>query len=275
MNENEHLCDYGCGQVAVFQCKNGKWCCSSVISKCPAQRNNMSKKTKHRHAVDQQSFLNAVKLDCNDNHICSYGCGKPASYRFGNGKYCCQSSYVKCPAIIGRSRLKIRDAWKNGSYDNTDFKSKDPNKLKRSIITRQKISKTLSQKTVLHDKAAGRCKRYVIENNQHTEFSVQGTWEFNIAKRMNNDQIFWIRRSPLKYLKDGNIHYYHPDFFIPSKNIYVEVKGYFSEENRVKMNLVIEYNPNVKIAFIDSVQYHLLMNQSSYSVFDVPFYTKR
>ena len=29
------LCDYGCGQEAKHQFKNGKWCCSSNLSKCP------------------------------------------------------------------------------------------------------------------------------------------------------------------------------------------------------------------------------------------------
>ena len=29
------LCEYGCGQEAVYQFKNGKWCCSENVSKCP------------------------------------------------------------------------------------------------------------------------------------------------------------------------------------------------------------------------------------------------
>jgi len=29
------LCDYGCGQKAKHQFKNGNWCCSSNIAKCP------------------------------------------------------------------------------------------------------------------------------------------------------------------------------------------------------------------------------------------------
>ena len=29
------LCDYGCGQEAHFQLKNGKWCCSRHPSSCP------------------------------------------------------------------------------------------------------------------------------------------------------------------------------------------------------------------------------------------------
>jgi len=38
------LCDYGCGQEAKHQLKNGKWCCSKSYNSCPEVRKNNSKK---------------------------------------------------------------------------------------------------------------------------------------------------------------------------------------------------------------------------------------
>ena len=38
----EHICDYGCGQEANHQFKNGKWCCSKSTMKCPAIREKFS-----------------------------------------------------------------------------------------------------------------------------------------------------------------------------------------------------------------------------------------
>ncbi len=38
MNNEQHLCDYGCGQIANYQFKNGKWCCSEYFVKCPKIR---------------------------------------------------------------------------------------------------------------------------------------------------------------------------------------------------------------------------------------------
>jgi hypothetical protein len=32
------LCEYGCGQEAKFQFKNGKWCCSKHFAKCPVMK---------------------------------------------------------------------------------------------------------------------------------------------------------------------------------------------------------------------------------------------
>lgn len=37
------------------------------------------------------------KLESNTEHICSYGCGQLAKYKFVNGKYCCENNYNKCP----------------------------------------------------------------------------------------------------------------------------------------------------------------------------------
>jgi len=43
-----HLCDYGCGQPAIHQFKNGKWCCNNKISMCKSlskKRGNSIKKS--------------------------------------------------------------------------------------------------------------------------------------------------------------------------------------------------------------------------------------
>lgn len=31
--------------------------------------------------------------------LCDYGCGQDAKYVFNNGKHCCESCSVKCPAV--------------------------------------------------------------------------------------------------------------------------------------------------------------------------------
>ena len=37
------ICDYGCGQEATHQFKNGKWCCNKVTQKCPGIKEKISK----------------------------------------------------------------------------------------------------------------------------------------------------------------------------------------------------------------------------------------
>ena len=38
-----HLCEYGCGQEAKYQFKNGKWCCSKNVQSCLVFRKKISK----------------------------------------------------------------------------------------------------------------------------------------------------------------------------------------------------------------------------------------
>lgn len=53
------LCEYGCGQEAKYQFKNGKWCCSKYYGSCPSQRkrNSLQKKKSHK---DSNSKYNSI-----------------------------------------------------------------------------------------------------------------------------------------------------------------------------------------------------------------------
>ena len=51
------FCDYGCGQEAKYQFKNGKWCCSNHSNKCPYYRKTVSKFQSNR-TIEHQEKLN-------------------------------------------------------------------------------------------------------------------------------------------------------------------------------------------------------------------------
>jgi hypothetical protein len=40
------FCEYGCGQEAKYQFKNGKWCCSKIWERCPGMRRKNSESKK-------------------------------------------------------------------------------------------------------------------------------------------------------------------------------------------------------------------------------------
>jgi len=59
---------------------------------------------------------------------------------------------------------------------------------------------------------------------------------------------------------------YNPDFQIPSNGIIVEVKGYFTPEDRAKMLKVIRDNPDLDIRFVFQANNKLSKNsQMRYS----------
>ncbi len=80
------LCEYGCGQEAKYQFKNGKWCCSNSHKSCLGF-------IKLRPKTRQKNKPEIIK---NNHYICEYGCNEIAKYKLKNGKYCCSTHWKKC-----------------------------------------------------------------------------------------------------------------------------------------------------------------------------------
>jgi len=95
-------------------------------------------------------------------------------------------------------------------------------------------------------------KRYIYKN-----ILMDSSWEVNIAKWMDNNGIAWERNKKLcLWWTDtlGNRRRYHPDFYIPSLNIYIDTKNsYLMIKDEFKIRKVIEEN---KITlFVGNVSY--------------------
>jgi len=50
------ICEYGCGQKATHQFKNGKWCCSKSQNSCPVVR----RKNSDTNKIKQSGVLNSM-----------------------------------------------------------------------------------------------------------------------------------------------------------------------------------------------------------------------
>lgn len=56
-------------------------------------------------------------------NTCEYGCGQEARFRLKSGKLCCSDKYWKCPSFLSRVSNGVKDAHKNGKYDNCQYKA--------------------------------------------------------------------------------------------------------------------------------------------------------
>ena len=86
--------------------------------------------------------------------------------------------------------------------------------------------------------------------------SMDSTWEVACARRLDELGIRWIRNPglKLKYITRGRrARNYIPDFYLPDHDVYIEVKGYWTEAARHKMKSVQERNP-VKIIILESLE---------------------
>ena len=112
---------------------------------------------------------------------------------------------------------------------------------------------------------------YKIKNIKNKEYTVRGLWEYNVALKLNQQNILWERNRFINYISNNIKKTYNPDFYLPITDEYIEVKGYFSEKDKIKMNLVVEQNNNIKIRFMKFEDYKKYINDSI-EIFNVPFY---
>ena len=85
--------------------------------------------------------------------------------------------------------------------------------------------------------------------------SMDSTWEVACANRLDELGIKWIRNPSLKlkYITRGRrARNYIPDFYLPDHDVYIEVKGYWTESARHKMKSVQTLN-SVKIIILESL----------------------
>lgn len=130
-----------------------------------------------------------------------------------------------------------------------------------SIESRQKISDKRAKliRTEYLDNPYAYVKWYKVKNIKNEEFSVRGHWEENVALQLNKLGIYWTKSDPIKYFNEYQ-HNYIPDLYVPSMDVYVEVKGRYSNANRIKMRLVTEQNPGKKIYFINNRKYRAFIH---------------
>ncbi len=89
-----------------------------------------------------------------------------------------------------------------------------------------------------------KCKRYNM-------FFYRGTYELDFIKFCENNNIEIIKPDKVKYSKDGKIHYYFPDFYIPKYNLLIEIKStYYFNLNKSTNLLKKEYSINSGYNFL-------------------------
>tara|TARA_Y100000310_G_scaffold156644_1_gene156068 strand:- start:12071 stop:12469 length:399 start_codon:yes stop_codon:yes gene_type:complete len=85
--------------------------------------------------------------------------------------------------------------------------------------------------------------------------SMDSSWEVACAQRLDELGIRWIRNPSikLKYTTRGRrARNYIPDFYLPDHDVYIEVKGYWTDAARHKMKDVLSRHP-VRIVILESL----------------------
>ena len=205
------------------------------------------------------------------NHVCNK-CGQPATYLSKRGLYWCDKIIVRCPAVKASNSAKHKGKynrskdyipWNKGLTKETDERVKQSSETyktnfeagKFKIIGHKHTLETRNKLSEIRSNYLDSCKAgfsdvgwYKITNLNGEEFTVRGTWERDFGNYLTDKKILWIRNKQLKYIQtDNSVHRYNPDFYLPDKDLYIEVKGYFSNKDKEKIKLVLtQHKINLK-----------------------------
>lgn len=164
-------------------------------------------------------------------------------------------SYRDLSRKYGMSQQSIANAKKRGDIitrtksEACKISSKHNRPSRMSFEARQKLSKRMSE-----NNPGGKSKWFEISGKK-----VQGTWERDLALYFDKHNIKWNRCTSIPYIIDGITRHYTPDFYLPETDIFVEVKGYWWGNDKIKMQLVIEQHNDKSFRIIEGGEFKKIM----------------
>ncbi len=243
---------------------------------CGKQFNIKSSYSNHFKHCKEKHDERENKLNCLNENLCFYGCGKPATTLLNNNKYCCSNNYNSCSALKEKNKRSHIGCYRNltkrrfWSKTNNTHPHKGKtyvelfgNEKAESIINKiSSVLKTIpnlgkggteeietERKRKLSEKIkqryangwmpkAGRCKKIKYTKKDNSIVSLDGSWELKVATYFDNNDINWTRNTKrFEYINlKGTKSYYTPDFYLIDDNKYIEVKGYETDLDRCKWN---------------------------------------
>lgn len=88
-------------------------------------------------------------------------------------------------------------------------------------------------------------------------YIMRSTWEVKYAQYLDANSIDWeYEKHKFKYYdNNGGPHYYFPDFYLPAKKKFIEVKGYMDDKSKFKIEECIkQHGIRIDILFKDDLK---------------------
>lgn len=205
-----------------------------------------------------------VKYKCRKRKFCSKICLNASLCGSGNPSYRktyrtkeTHPDWAKKISVTSKDR-EINKGDKNG-MKNIEVRKRQSKTRSYKFATdptwKENVSKSVKalwEKGVYDNVSVGKCKWYNHIKPDGTNIKLQGTWEVVFAKHMDKMHIEYdAHKGKIKYFQDGKERSYMPDFYIPSINLYVDVKGAFFDFLQFeKFNCIKKSNPEINIFLV-------------------------
>jgi hypothetical protein len=165
-------------------------------------------------------------------------CGKQTNFvSIGKG-YKNTCSY-KCSNVYGCEKSSKGNLKKYGVKRPSQLKE-FKEKSKQTCLDSYGVEYALQNNEIFKDQQK---TSFFVKNFQNTDLTYQGSYELDFLN--NFYEKIDIKKSPtIKYFFNKKIRVYYPDFFIPSKNLIIEIKSSYyynkyKEQNKEKEKAVV------------------------------------
>jgi hypothetical protein len=197
-------------------------------------------------------------------------CDKPSGWMANHSRWCKENpkrTEYKNGSLKAVAAMNL--AKKESGITNQYDKAKSEGKQIVSPLTNNNYWKgrkhTEKSKQLMKEKALSsphrRLRRGIIEYNG---IMLDSSWELELAKRLDECNITWIRPNPLPWIdKDGIIHNYFPDFYLPEYNLYLDPKNpqVIKVQNEKLKCLLSQYDNIVILNSLESCKNYNISNK--------------
>lgn len=78
-----------------------------------------------------------------------------------------------------------------------------------------------------------------VKNIDYNGTTLKGSWELVVAETLDHLHLTWTQPTTgIEYSYEDRTHLYFPDFYVPSLNVFIEVKGYERARDLAKWKAV-------------------------------------
>lgn len=162
------------------------------------------------------------------------------------------------PIISEETKLKLSIKTKE---HNKIYWSNPENKIKQSVSMRKAASEY--PESYCSSNVNGRVKRI-----KYNDIWLDSSWEVEVAKALDENNIIWNRPNKgFEYEWNESKHIYYPDFYLPDYDIYIEVKGFERERDRIKYkildNLIVIRKDEIELLKLNKEEIFKILAQGS------------
>lgn len=192
-----------------------------------------------------------------ETKLCEYGCGLEAKHQLKNGRWCCEEFHAKCPEnkrknserlkdayLSGRKKTIIPKSWNKGlTKENNLSVRRISEKLKTKIASGELVPSFLNRKhkpstRLLMSKKCGGIRHGSGRGKRgwYKGFWCDSSWELAwVIYNLDHGIKFERNHQGFEYEFKGKKHKYYPDFILEDRT-YVEIKGWMTEQNKMKIS---------------------------------------